>query len=197
MTYYSNPFEYFDLLFKKASSCKDILDASAFNLATASKKGIPSNRVLLLKNHSEKGFVFFTNSFSRKGKDMEENPVASMCFFWPSLHKQIRIEGKITKISEEESDKYFSSRFLDSRIGAWASKQSAELERREILFERFEKYKAKFNSGDVARPYFWLGYCLVPARIEFWTEGKYRLHERVLYVFSEDDNKWKSSFLYP
>lgn len=197
MSLVEDPIKYFDKLFKQACGEKDIKNPNAFNLATASKNAIPSNRILLLKDYSDQGFVFYSNMNSQKGTEIEENPFASMCFYWEKLSRQVRIEGKIVKVSSVEADDYFVSRPFGSCIGAWASKQSAILESRDLLLKRIDEYKSKFTLGNVPRPEFWIGYCLIPNKIEFWEEGDNRLHERVVYKLNEENNKWVHNLLYP
>ncbi|NQW00512.1 MAG: pyridoxamine 5'-phosphate oxidase [Rhodospirillales bacterium] len=169
--------------------------AEAMSLATASKDGMPSVRIVLLKAVSERGFDFYTNLTSRKGRELAENPNAALCFHWKSLDKQVRVEGSISAVSAPEADAYFASRPRASRIGAWASKQSQVMTDRFEFETRIAKYTAKFNVGDIPRPDFWSGFRLEPRRIEFWQEKKFRLHDR--NVFVRDGDNWHQEKLYP
>lgn len=169
--------------------------AEAMSLATATKMGLPSVRIVLLKAVSENGFDFYTNLTSRKGRELDENPNAALCFHWKSLNKQIRIEGTVAQVNDQTADAYFETRPRTSRIGAWASKQSQPMVDRFEFEKRIAKYTAKFNVGDIPRPNFWSGYRLEPNRIEFWQEQKFRLHDRAVYLL--DDNRWRVEKLYP
>jgi pyridoxamine 5'-phosphate oxidase len=171
-------------------------DAEAVALATADAGGRPSVRMVLLKGHDPRGFVFYTNQESRKGDDLAANPHASLLFHWKSLRRQIRIEGAVTPVSEEEADSYFASRSRDSRIGAWASDQSRPLEDRALLEERFAKLVAAYDGEDVPRPPHWSGYRVAPQRLEFWSDRPHRLHERRLFL-PDGAGGWSESLLYP
>jgi pyridoxamine 5'-phosphate oxidase len=168
---------------------------TAVALATASADGLPSLRMVLLKGVDERGFVFYTNFESRKGTELTENPHAALCFHWKSLNKQVRVQGTVEPVSEAEAEVYFASRDRASQIGAWASKQSRTLEGRFELEAEVAKFAAKFHIGKVARPSFWSGFRVKPVRIEFWSEGKFRLHERVEYERTEDS--WTTRNLFP
>lgn len=170
-------------------------DANAFVLSTATARGIPSARVVLLRNFSEKGFVFYTNYHSRKGKEIDENPAASMTFFWPQLQRQVRIEGVLEKQEPEESDEYFASRPLGSKIGAWISPQSQVIDSRTELDLKFDEMAAKYPDGQVPRPPFWGGYLLKPNMVEFWQGRPSRLHDRIVYKLGEGE--WKRMRLAP
>jgi pyridoxamine 5'-phosphate oxidase len=165
-------------------------------LATADAEGRPSARMVLLKGLDDRGFVFYTNLTSRKGRELAENPHAALVFYWKSLTRQVRIEGAIESVSGEDADAYFASRPRLSQIGAWASKQSTPLEGRFELEKRVAKYTAKFNVGAIPRPDFWSGFRLVPARIEFWKEEAFRLHDRSLYTRAGDGG-WQMEKLFP
>ena len=191
-----DPFALFGKWYHEAERCKEVADASAVNLATASSSGAPSSRMVLLKGYDEGGFVIFTNLRSRKGKELQQNDQAALCFYWPPLARQIRIEGRVTPVSDQEADQYFESRPLKSRIGTWASRQSEPLESRAALLKQVDIQTTRFARGEVARPAFWSGFRIVPNRMEFWTNGEYRLHDRILYT-REMDGHWQSGLLYP
>ncbi len=174
---------------------KEISNPNAMTLATVSSGGLPSARIVLLKEYDERGFVFYTNFTSRKGNDLRENPNASLCFHWKSTDRQIRIEGSVEVVSDEQADAYFFSRPRSSRIGAWASKQSQAMKGRFEFEGRIAKYTAKFGVGDIPRPEFWSGFRLIPKRIEFWNEYAFRLHDRNVYV--SDGTDWRLDKLYP
>lgn len=178
-----------------AASATDLREPTAMMLATADADGRPSARTMLLKRFDEQGFVFFTNSHSRKGRDLDENPWASLCFFWQSLMQQVRIEGPVVPISADESDSYWHTRTRDSQLGAWASQQSDPLEDHKLLEHEVSKYQARFLNQPVPRPPHWFGYRVIPERIEFWKSGWHRLHERVLYEKVPDG--WSKTLLFP
>ena len=173
-----------------------IEEPNAMTLATCSASGRPSARIVLLKGIENNGFVFFTNYLSRKGTEIHDNPFVSLLFFWKELERQVRIEGKITRVPAKESDEYFSSRPKESRIGAWSSPQSRVIESREILQKNVEKYNAQFAEGIIPRPEFWGGYQVQPDRIEFWQGRPGRLHDRLRYALDEN-NTWKIERLAP
>ena len=172
-------------------------DPNALSLATSNKDNLPSVRMVLLKEFNHKGFVFYTNLNSQKGNELKENPNAAMCFHWKSLLRQIRISGKITKVEDSVADQYYNSRGYDSRIGAWASKQSKELKNRDELENSINEFKKKFNDKiNVPRPHHWSGWNLSPIRIEFWLDGDSRIHERLNYTIDKNGN-WIKSLLSP
>ena len=172
-------------------------DPNALSLATSNKDNLPSVRVVLLKEFNQNGFVFYTNLNSQKGNELKENPNAAMCFHWKSLLRQIRISGTITQVEDKVADQYYNSRGYDSRIGAWASKQSKELNNREELTKSIKEYKQKFNDeNNVPRPNHWSGWNLSPKRIEFWLDGDSRIHERLNYTIDKNGN-WIKSLLSP
>jgi len=168
---------------------------NAMSVATCGKDGSPSARMLLLKGYDGRGFVFFTNYGSRKAKELLTNSQVAMVFYWPMLERQVRVEGRVARISEQESYAYFKTRPKGSRIGAWASDQSSPLESREILEQRVREYTEKFGDGDVPLPPFWGGYRAMPHRIEFWQGRLDRLHDRLCYTREGDG--WKMTRLYP
>ena len=191
-----NPFELFQKWFEEAKK-KEINDPNALALGTASKKGIPSVRMVLLKGFDKNGFVFYTNLNSQKGNELKENPYAAMCFHWKSLLRQIRIVGTLKQIDDLTADDYYNSRAYDSRIGAWASKQSSILKNREELLDSLEIYKKKYKDKDnVPRPDHWSGWNLKPSSIEFWLDGDNRIHERLKYSLDENNN-WVKKLLSP
>ena len=190
-----NPISLFKIWFEEAKK-SEINDPNALSLATSDSMGIPSVRMVLLKNFDNNGFVFYTNLNSAKSKDIKDNPNVSMCFHWKSLLRQIRIKGKVSKVSEQEADEYYNSRSYGSRIGAWASKQSSILNNREELNKEIEIYKSKFpDNNEVPRPNHWSGWRVNPSEIEFWLDGDNRIHERLKYLKNNED--WKKVLLSP
>jgi len=191
------PFDRFTALLAAAREvgAERLPEPTAFALGTVGDDGQPSVRILLLKGVDERGFVFYTNCESRKGRELLGNPLAAMCFHWQPLERQVRIEGRTVQVSEEEADAYFASRARGSQIGAWASRQSRPVERPGALFEREREMEARFAGREVPRPPHWSGFRLVPARIEFWNNMPDRLHERLLYIRSGDG--WRTEVLYP
>jgi pyridoxamine 5'-phosphate oxidase len=170
-------------------------EPTAMLLATVSSDGNPSARVVLLKGFDERGFVFYSNLQSQKGRELQANPNAALCFYWPPLFRQVRIEGLAQQVSNEEADAYFATRPRGAQIGAWASQQSAELANREELEGRVKEFEEKFAGKEVSRPPFWSGYRVVPERIEFWQSREDRLHDRVVYFKKE--GAWTRHLLYP
>jgi len=172
-------------------------DPNAVALATSNNKNLPSVRMVLLKDFNENGFVFYTNLNSQKGIELKENPNASMCFHWKSLLRQVRISGSVSSVSDKVADQYYNTRGYESRIGAWASKQSKVLSSRDELISSIKDYKKKFDDQDnVPRPSHWSGWNLSPLTIEFWLDGESRIHERLKY--SKDNNGiWTQSLLSP
>ena len=172
-------------------------DPNAVSLATSNKKNLPSVRIVLLKDFSQNGFVFYTNLKSKKGNELKENPKVAMCFHWKSLLRQIRINGTVTQVADEVADKYYNSRSYESRIGAWASKQSEELINRDQLINSIKEYKNKYSEENkVPRPSHWSGWNLSPISIEFWLDGDSRIHERLKYT-KDNSGRWIKSLLSP
>ena len=190
----SNPIEQFTIWMNEAIESK-LLEPNAMILATASKKGIPSARTVLLKGFDEKGFVFYTNYKSSKARDLDENPNAALLFLWAELERQIRISGKVVQVSREVSEHYFRSRPREHQLGTWASWQSRVLENRNELEKRFEEMKKRFEDKEIPLPPFWGGYQVIPQRIEFWQGRESRLHDRICYTLI--DGKWKIERLSP
>jgi pyridoxamine 5'-phosphate oxidase len=191
-----NPIDLFGEWFAEAKKT-EINDPNAFALATANKNGIPSVRMVLLKDYSQNGFVFYTNLDSKKSSDVKSNPNASICFHWKSLLRQIRVTGQISKVSDKEADDYYNTRDYSSKIGAWASKQSSILKSRDELYKTIENYKKKYlDEKNVPRPNYWSGWNLNPYQVEFWLDGKNRIHQRLRYTKKENGN-WNKSLLSP
>jgi pyridoxamine 5'-phosphate oxidase len=190
-----DPFTLFNAWMSDAEK-SEINDPNAMALATVSPDGMPSVRMVLLKAVDERGFVFYTNLGSQKGQELAATPKAALCFHWKSLKRQIRIEGTITSVDDAEADAYFDSRARDSRIGAWASKQSQAMEGRFQLEQRVALFALKFNIGKIPRPPFWSGFRLNPQKIEFWRDKPFRLHERLRYD-RNDSGSWNTSTLFP
>lgn len=172
-----------------------IPEPNAMALGTVENGGQPTVRIVLLKSFDERGFVFYTNYEGRKGKHLLAHPRAGLCFYWPPLQIQVRIEGTVTKVADEEADAYFATRHRLSQIGAWASRQSEPLETPTALDERVAKYEKEFEGREVPRPEFWSGFRVLPERIEFWKGRANRLHERHLYT--RVGTGWKIETLYP
>jgi pyridoxamine 5'-phosphate oxidase len=192
----NDPIELFKVWMEEAKKT-ELNDPNALALGTSDQNNFPSVRMVLLKDFNKDGFVFYTNLNSQKGYELKNNSKAAMCFHWKSLLRQIRINGKVQKISNEVADKYFNSRDYESRIGAWASKQSSVLKSRDELLNLINEYKKKFNNkAKVPRPSHWSGWNLTPSSIEFWLDGDSRIHERLKYTKDEND-KWSKSLLSP
>lgn len=191
----TDPMFLFDSWFAEARAAEPN-DPEAVALATAGADGRPSVRMVLMKGHGPDGFTFYTNSQSRKGVELAENPRASMLFHWKSLRRQVRIEGSVETVSGAESDAYFAGRGRDSQLGAWASDQSRPLDSRETFAGRLAAIKARFEGRDVPRPPHWHGYRLVPRTIEFWSDRPHRLHERRLFT-RRADGGWDEGLLFP
>ena len=191
-----DPFQLFERWFAEAKS-KEINDPNALALGTANKEGIPSVRMVLLKGFDQNGFIFYTNLNSQKGKELKENPNASMCFHWKSLLRQIRIVGTLQLVDNKTADDYYNTRAYESRIGAWASKQSSIMKNRDELLKTLDDIKKKNNDiNNVPRPDYWSGWNLKPTSIEFWLDGDNRIHERLKYIL-KNDNTWVKNILSP
>ena len=173
----------------------NIEEVNAMTLATVNEQGYPSSRIVLLKDFNENGFVFFTNYESRKGKSLSIHPKVSIVFFWKELERQIRVEGVVEKISEEESTAYFTSRPVESKIGAWASPQSEVIESRDFLESRFKNFEEKYSEIEIPKPPHWGGYIVKPSRIEFWQGRPGRLHDRIEY--NKNNEGWTIDRLAP
>lgn len=190
-----NPYELFNDWFTQAEEYEDIYP-NAMCLATCTKDGRPSARIVLLKDHDERGFVFYTNKQSNKGEQLAITPFAALTFHWKTLELQIRIEGAIEHVSDTEADTYFKTRHPGSRIGAWASQQSRELASRTELSDRVKAAEEQYkDNDDIPRPPHWSGYRVVPDKIEFWHEGAHRLHTRLVYA--KDGINWSKTMLNP
>jgi pyridoxamine 5'-phosphate oxidase len=190
----TDPIALFGEWFKEAHNPQE-LEPTAMSLATVSAQQLPSCRIVLLKHFDHRGFVFYTNFTSRKAAELSAQPAAALCFHWKSLEKQVRIEGVTAKVSDREADQYFATRPRESQMGAWASKQSQQLDTQQTLEERFNHYQEEFAGKEVPRPPFWGGFRLVPTRIEFWLKGDFRIHTRRL--FEQKKAGWSETLLYP
>ncbi|MBK6640182.1 MAG: pyridoxamine 5'-phosphate oxidase [Bacteroidia bacterium] len=191
----SNPIAQFAIWMKIAVDA-NVNEPNAFNLATIGNDGRPSSRVVLLRNFDYDGFVFFTNYQSHKGQDLDQNKWAALNFFWPELHKQVRILGKAEKVDVADSEEYFSTRPRESQLGAWVSEQSKHLSGRDELEQNLKNLTAQFEGKSIPRPAHWGGYRINPIEMEFWQGRPSRLHDRVKYELSTANN-WKASLLYP
>ena len=202
----SNPIDQFTRWWNEAVASQ-IDEVNAMTLATVNAVGVPAARIVLLKGYNPNGFIFFTNYESDKGKNLAQNPNAAIVFFWKELERQIRIEGTVQKVSAEESDRYFNSRPASSRIGAWASPQSAVIENRLVIEQNVERYSSIFANDSIERPDHWGGYIVKPRSIEFWQGRSSRLHDRIRYTIeasaynaatdTRSDANWKIERLAP
>jgi len=191
----TDPLALFDEWFAEARA-SEINDPEAMALATAGGAGNPTVRMVLLKGHGPDGFVFYTNEESSKGQQLADNPSAAMLFHWKSLRRQVRVEGPVERVSDNEADAYFATRARDSQLGAWASDQSRPLDSRATFEQRFAELEQRFAGQDVPRPAHWRGYRVVPESIEFWLDRPHRLHERRLFK-RDARGGWSEGLLYP
>ncbi len=190
----SDPVARFETVFARAAQAAPF-DPIAMALATSTPDGRPSCRIVLLHGVDARGFVFYTNYDGRKARELDANPQAALCFYWPWTEEQVRVEGRVTRVSAEESDVYFATRPRGSQVGAWASRQSERLASREELVARVAEVEARFEGRDVPRPAHWGGYRLSPDRLEFWKAEAFRLHHREVYERTE--RGWQQSLLSP
>jgi pyridoxamine 5'-phosphate oxidase len=189
-----DPIAAFSALFEQAKR-SGLDEPEAMVLSTVDQDGRPSSRYVLLKEVDPRGFVFYTNLESRKARALAANPYAALCFYWPPLDKQVRIEGDVERVSDEEADAYFATRPRESQLGAWASKQSAALDARASLEQQVEETRTRFEGRAVPRPSYWSGFRVVPHAIEFWTRHAARLHDRAR--FTRENGQWRRTLLYP
>lgn len=191
----NDPLAFFSKWFSDAETA-EITEVNAMTLATVDACGFPDARIVLLKGIDDKGFVFYTNYESAKGRELQAHPHAALVFLWKDLERQVRIQGTIEKVSAEESDSYFKSRPLASRLGAWASPQSETIAERDMLENNYAKYEAQFANSDVPRPAHWGGYRVIPSKIEFWQGRSSRMHDRILFK-RNTAGSWDKSRLAP
>lgn len=191
-----DPFALFGRWFADAEASEPN-DPNAMTLATADTDGRPSARIVLLKDVDARGFAFYTNTESQKGRQLEINPFAALCFHWKAQRRQVRVEGPVTGVTEAEADAYYQSRARGSRIGAWASQQSRPLADRPTLLAAVARFEAEYEGREVPRPPYWSGYRLTPLRIEFWQDGEFRLHDRFVFSRSSDGAPWTVQRLHP
>jgi len=193
---YDDPIEWFDSWFAEARQT-GMTDPNAMCLSTVDAAGLPSSRIVLLKDYDRDGFVFYTNLKSMKGQQLEATQVAALNFFWRDIGRQVRIEGQTEQVEDHVADEYFATRDRGSQIGAWASRQSRPLESREELIDRVEELEVEFQGKEVPRPPHWSGVRVRPVRIEFWQAGDYRLHNRFVFIRDALDGDWNPTRLYP
>ena len=191
-----NPLKIFEKWLREAESSEPN-DPSAMAVSTVDSDGMPNVRMVLMRRYDERGFCFFTNFESQKGQELLSQPKAACVFHWKSLRKQIRIRGQVEVVSDEEADEYYQSRPRGSRIGAHASKQSRPLESRFALEKAVAKFTASFGTGKIERPEYWSGFRIVPVSMEFWSDGKFRLHDRIRFDRPSIDDPWETVRLYP
>lgn len=192
-----NPIDQFQQWFDEALNA-EVPEPNAMTLSTASGEGRPSARIVLLKGIADGSFIFYTNYNSRKGSELRSNPFAALTFLWHELQRQVRIEGRVEPLGEEESTRYFQSRPKGSQIGAWASPQSTEIQSREVLEAKVKELKEAYAGEEsLPRPSHWGGYSVTPSRVEFWQGRSSRLHDRILYTLEGESSKWKTVRLAP
>lgn len=192
----TEPHELFASWFEAAQKSEPN-DPNAMALATVDADGMPNVRMVLLKAAEPTGFVFYSNADSAKGEELRANMKAAAVLHWKSLRRQVRLRGTVTRVADAEADVYFASRPLQSRIGAWASQQSRPLESRFALESAVAKYAAKFAFGEIPRPPYWTGYRIAPLYLEFWSDGAFRLHDRIVFRRQTPDEAWRKERLYP
>jgi len=192
-----DPIAQFGKWLDEAKQNPAIIEPTAMSLATATRDGTPSVRIVLLKELEENGFVFYTNMESHKSLELARNPQASLCFYWMPLERQVRIEGRAERVSDEQADSYFATRQRDSQIGAWSSQQSRTLPKRVDLLQAISDNISRFEGEVVPRPPHWSGWRIIPHRIEFWQQGDFRLHEREVFTHNIHSNTWEIVNLYP
>ncbi len=193
---FENPFELFEIWLKEAWASEPA-DANAMSLATVDVGGQPDVRTVLLKGTDERGFVFYTNTTSAKGVQLEQSARAALCLHWKSLRRQVRARGAVSRVSDEEADAYFASRPRDSQIGAWASDQSSPLESRAVFEAEIARVDERYTGGEIPRPPHWTGYRITPLEIEFWHDRPFRLHDRLVFRRPDADGPWRKSRLFP
>lgn len=191
----NDPYEQFRQWWAQAQEESGMQEPTGMCLSTASAEGRPSSRIVLLKHWDRRGFVFYTNYASRKSRELRDNPFAALLFWWDKLRRQIRVEGRVERIPERESDAYFASRPRGSQLGAWASQQSRPLDSRETLSRRVEELDEEFGDGPIPRPPHWGGFRLIPDYLEFWDDGAHRLHDRIVY--EKQGQEWRTDRLFP
>ncbi len=196
LTEAEEPFALFDSWFEEARASEPN-DPNGMALSTVDADGLPNIRMVLLKGHGPDGFVFYTNTQSQKGQELLGQPKAALLFHWKSLRRQVRIRGPVSQVTEAEADAYFESRPRDSRIGAWASQQSRPLESRFALEKAVASYALKFGVGEIPRPPHWTGFRIAPLYIEFWRDGAFRLHDRIVFRRPAPGEPWAKTRLYP
>ncbi|MEJ0093084.1 MAG: pyridoxamine 5'-phosphate oxidase [Methylocella sp.] len=192
----ADPFELFASWLEDAKRSEPN-DPDAMALATSDADGLPDVRMVLLKEANASGFVFYSNAQSAKGQELQANPKAAAVLHWKSLRRQVRLRGPVEPVSDSEADAYFASRALQSRIGAWASQQSRPLEGRFALEAAVAKYAVKFGFGEIPRPPYWIGYRIAPVYLEFWSDGAFRLHDRIAFRRETPNDAWRKERLYP
>ena len=190
------PFRLFEHWLKEAAASEP-RDPTAMTLATVDAEGMPNARMVLLKGTDDRGFVFYSNTESQKGRELERDPRAALVFYWKSLNRQIRIRGPVEQVTTQEADAYFASRPKQAQIGAWASQQSRPLESRLAFEKAVALYAAKYALGDVPRPAYWFGYRILPMVMEFWQDRPFRLHDRIEFRRADTVGPWNKTRLYP